>query len=303
MPIKLNCPHCDKGYNLPDASRGKTLRCKQCQGTFTVEDEASEAIETGLKKSQALQRLLDDDDKPKAKKKSSGFPVFLMFGALFGVLVVCGLPCGIGLYLFNAGVHAVDDAVKEQNARAKGIFDDVNARTGPKVDPKLPPMDQALAKLAGDDPGPQEEACNWLFKDAKPDESKKREVSRRLEHLLRNSTHHGVLASAARATEIWGTPECTDPLIALVDHGDGRVRSAAMETLGNLKEAKAAEPIAARLPHDHDQAQKALTSIGPVAEPYVVKFFNHDRVSDRAAPSSRVTTRRSPRSCRSAWRM
>lgn len=38
MSIQISCPHCARAYNLADAHRGKTIRCKECQGTFKVED-------------------------------------------------------------------------------------------------------------------------------------------------------------------------------------------------------------------------------------------------------------------------
>ncbi len=42
MSITLSCPHCERAYTLADTQRGKTIRCKDCNGTFKVEgrDEA-----------------------------------------------------------------------------------------------------------------------------------------------------------------------------------------------------------------------------------------------------------------------
>ncbi len=36
MPIATTCPHCRAVYNLADHLRGRTVRCKQCQGTTVV---------------------------------------------------------------------------------------------------------------------------------------------------------------------------------------------------------------------------------------------------------------------------
>ncbi len=41
MSIRISCPHCERAYQLADAQRGKTIRCKNCQGTFKVEDESA----------------------------------------------------------------------------------------------------------------------------------------------------------------------------------------------------------------------------------------------------------------------
>jgi hypothetical protein len=38
MSIAIYCPHCERAYQLADTLRGKTIRCKQCQGTFKVQD-------------------------------------------------------------------------------------------------------------------------------------------------------------------------------------------------------------------------------------------------------------------------
>src|SRR5262245_32097183 len=42
MNIRLSCPHCERAYTLADTQRGKTIRCKECQGTFKVEDRQEE---------------------------------------------------------------------------------------------------------------------------------------------------------------------------------------------------------------------------------------------------------------------
>src|SRR5262245_36775655 len=42
MSIHTSCPHCERAYHVADTQRGKTIRCKECQGTFKVEDEHDE---------------------------------------------------------------------------------------------------------------------------------------------------------------------------------------------------------------------------------------------------------------------
>lgn len=39
MAIDISCPTCEKSYNLADSQRGKTVRCKHCDDTFTVPRE------------------------------------------------------------------------------------------------------------------------------------------------------------------------------------------------------------------------------------------------------------------------
>jgi hypothetical protein len=42
MSIRMACPHCERAYHLADTQRGKTIRCKDCQGMFKVEDGQDE---------------------------------------------------------------------------------------------------------------------------------------------------------------------------------------------------------------------------------------------------------------------
>jgi hypothetical protein len=42
MSIRISCPHCERAYHLADTLGGKTIRCKECQGTFKVEDGQDE---------------------------------------------------------------------------------------------------------------------------------------------------------------------------------------------------------------------------------------------------------------------
>jgi LSD1 subclass zinc finger protein len=41
MPLTVNCSGCKKVYSLPETMRGKTVRCKDCQAMFTVQEEAA----------------------------------------------------------------------------------------------------------------------------------------------------------------------------------------------------------------------------------------------------------------------
>src|SRR5262249_59053620 len=43
MTISISCPACGAPYNLNDQMRGKTVRCKSCQDTFTVNGSSKPA--------------------------------------------------------------------------------------------------------------------------------------------------------------------------------------------------------------------------------------------------------------------
>ena len=150
---------------------------------------------------QALQRLLDDDDDDKPKKKSRGFLVFLIF-ALFGVLVVCGLPCGVGATL-HAG-RTADDAVMTTkpyhgHRRRRG-------KNRPKVD--LAAAADQRWRSRGDR---AQEGPNWLFNIARP--TKRRNATCRVAWSTCCGPHAGVLRPPRERGGV-GHGRCTDPLIA-----------------------------------------------------------------------------------------
>jgi len=45
MPIRTTCPGCRKTYSLNESFRGKMVRCKTCQKTFTVGDSEEEILD------------------------------------------------------------------------------------------------------------------------------------------------------------------------------------------------------------------------------------------------------------------
>jgi predicted Zn finger-like uncharacterized protein len=140
MTISISCPACGAPYNLNDQMRGKTVRCKSCQDTFTV-NGSSKPAPAGIKKGGApaetrpAARAMpparggkgDPDDVP--VKKSGGGKVALIVGGVIGVIFL--LCCGgvsIGLYeLYYTGKNAADQFNKEFAEQAKkgqgGPFD------------------------------------------------------------------------------------------------------------------------------------------------------------------------------------
>jgi outer membrane protein assembly factor BamE (lipoprotein component of BamABCDE complex) len=115
MAIKCACPNCDRSYTLADNMSGKTIRCKDCEKTFTVED-ADEGVmsaddvrrkrtasvasgssrgghdddEDDKPRRRSKNRDEEDEDEgpPKKKKKQSGAPVGLIIGGGIGLLAI-----------------------------------------------------------------------------------------------------------------------------------------------------------------------------------------------------------------------
>ena len=44
MPVKVRCTSCDKVLTVPDAARGKAVKCPNCQERIAVPDEDSSSV-------------------------------------------------------------------------------------------------------------------------------------------------------------------------------------------------------------------------------------------------------------------
>jgi predicted Zn finger-like uncharacterized protein len=169
MPIAISCPHCAAGYNLPDTQRGKTVRCKKCQNTFSVEmkeDQVQARFE--FKRPAALEKLLKDDILPanaSAPKKSSALPVVLTVIAavcLLGLVAVVG--AGIwGLRYLTAKRDAL---FAENQNKAEAMFQEVQAKldeaakqTEDGERPFVKPIDEKRAKA-----DKARKAISWVVK-------------------------------------------------------------------------------------------------------------------------------------------
>ena len=83
--------------------------------------------------------------------------------------------------------------------------------------------------------------------------------------------------AAIMALGTWGTKQSVPALAKVLTGPVPPVRWAAIDTLGKLKSADAADVIAKRIPamQDSPQAVSALTQMGPVAEDAVIPLLGH----------------------------
>jgi hypothetical protein len=100
-----------------------------------------------------------------------------------------------------------------------------------------------------------------------PVDDKPADVSKALALLLRHSDGW-VQKSAAKALVVWATSEAENALVKASQSEDVFVRNPAIEALGKLKTAKAAEAVAVQMyqQNSRQEASKALKAMGPVAE-------------------------------------
>ena len=71
MPLKIKCNHCEKVLVVPDAARGKAVKCPACQGRIVI-PAVSEASSPAPAKVSAAKASAS---KPKPKKEKAIVPV------------------------------------------------------------------------------------------------------------------------------------------------------------------------------------------------------------------------------------
>jgi hypothetical protein len=116
-------------------------------------------------------------------------------------------------------------------------------------------------------------AAETLAKMKVPDEHQD-EIAHALDPLLADSDD-GVRDMATQALKVWATVDNV-PALANVVMTESNVfaRARAMETLGQLKDKRGAEAVAALFVTSRGDARKSLEQMGPVAEPYVLPLLD-----------------------------
>ncbi len=114
MGIKISCPNCDRKYNLADTMAGKTIRCKDCEKQFRVDDPHAEdslmSEADGRRKRSALgarsgKADFDDDEDEADRPQRSNRGVLFMI-ACGGALAILLLPVVIVLLVPSAPLQA-----------------------------------------------------------------------------------------------------------------------------------------------------------------------------------------------------
>jgi HEAT repeat protein len=138
------------------------------------------------------------------------------------------------------------------------------------------PLSQALVDLKSDDFVRRRSAAIQLRR-LRPTQ-KKQQVARLLEKMLKDPDPQ-TCQCAAEALGTWGTEESVPLLIELLGDNSVFVRWAAIDSLGTLKDPRAAEAVAARLTEQKDagKANFALQKLGPAAEDAVLPYLEHHR--------------------------
>ena len=139
---------------------------------------------------------------------------------------------------------------------------------------------QALKDVASSDREVRHAAVNWLGETPLIEKSQA-DVARALEPLLSNADGRDAVV---KALETWATKDNVPALAGLLSQNVSR--QPILRILTKLKDERAADAIAARLPDGGDRpvAAAALKDIGPPAEKAVLAYFHHpDRAVQKVA--------------------
>ena len=136
-------------------------------------------------------------------------------------------------------------------------------------------IDKFLVDLKGDNPGKAMLAAMKL-QHAVPLDERREEVLKAVEPLLKDKDQFR-RKQAVDTLATWAKPETVPLLIAVLDESALLVKLAAIDALGKLKDARAAEPLAKLVaePGPRVQAISALRSMGTVAEKAVAGLLVH----------------------------
>jgi Domain of Unknown Function with PDB structure (DUF3862) len=164
MPIKTACPDCDRPYTLADTMVGKTVKCKECGNSFTVQAAANGIAaqpsngktKTGLSattKTIKGRKRRDDDDEEAPKKGGLGMWLLIGGGAAALLLVLmCGGVAVLALALSGSASKDSGDSNLAQSGAPT-----LETKPAVPVPPPMPvqipnPMPQPVPML---DPMPQ----------------------------------------------------------------------------------------------------------------------------------------------------
>jgi hypothetical protein len=147
----------------------------------------------------------------------------------------------------------------------------------PPKEPEDPdPVNRALKKLRSENLSEQNQGVRLLLV-LEPAAKRRAEVLPILKKIASSPRAFPPRGDAVKAIAHWGTKDDAPFLLTLLDDNENAVREAAIVTLGQWKDARAADPVAQRLVNGHDRpwASQALKELGSAAEKPVTELLRH----------------------------
>lgn len=165
-----------------------------------------------------------------------------------------------------------EDRERESEARAAEFRVKMGGPRDDPNDPAAPPdadeLTRALFATRSSNAGKRKRGVDEILK-AEPDDARRDEVHKQLAALLADPDIFFV-DDVMKAMVRWRTDETAPALAKMLNHSNFAVRGESAELLGELRDPRAAEPLAARLKEDAFQAAPALKKLGPAAEPALI---------------------------------
>lgn len=137
----------------------------------------------------------------------------------------------------------------------------------------------AIADLTQGDALKKRQAADWLAR-SEPLPEWRPQVLNGIEPLLTDTDLFARMAGS-RALAKWADAGSVPSLIRLLDDENFVVRGESMKALGRLPDPRAAEALVNHFDEDRINAKRALTDMGPTAEPAIDKLLSHADWSTR----------------------
>jgi hypothetical protein len=137
------------------------------------------------------------------------------------------------------------------------------------------PITRAVAALRSDDSHLQGEGVR-ILQGTPVDPRRRAEVARGLQAVIDNRRPFSPRNEATRALGTWGTADEVPYVLRLLNDNERGVQEAAIEALGRLKDARAADALARKMKEgfERPRAAQALKDIGPGAEAAVRRLLD-----------------------------
>jgi HEAT repeat protein len=296
MSIPSTCPGCGEVGVVPDHLKGKKVRCKKCQRVFTVGDaptarkkgeepldvvlaEDDAGVQTTARSRSELRpaprrRRSEDEEEPLPRRKEEA-------GGGSGVLITLGIVGVVGLLIIGGCGGLTYWGVTSLLCKGKEGVEQM-AQQAAEVNRPPKDVDEAITFLSSPDFWRRQRGAEFLAK-APPDEAHRAEVSRALKATMADN-NFAVRDAGIKAFAKWATRDDVPNLIAALNNPSPDVRCAVLEKLGQLKDERAAGPVAQRLSDwsDRSHAANALQNMGAAAEKEVIRYLTHSDDQVRA---------------------
>jgi len=263
----------EKQFITPMTYRLKEVRLPAKEKTsYTVGTAAGDVVP--IKKSYELKTLATVGGQPKFEIKGEGTNYFNVKAGLFRELVFTG----------SILEHAENVTVRVPITLSVKRLEGEALVAALKPPPPLPKPETAaisatdrkslLADLKSDNKAKRTVALHRVSQ-VKPDDARG-EIEALLLEFLKDSDQF-TRQNAAKGLAVWGGKDSVAPLIKQLDDSAFPARWSAIEALGHLKDARAAEPLAKLVAERKDayHACKSLKALGAEAEETVLTLVKH----------------------------